>query len=76
MSSHLGVEIVLTKHVKSQAPHDEANTSSTKTLIKEADDNLAVRACVLISVQEKYGSVLPGLESQKSLKNEQFSKRS
>ena len=48
--------------------YDESNKVKTKELTKIADEQLSTYVYLVNSDQEKYGSVIKGLHSQKDLK--------
>ena len=72
LNSHLGGEIVLPKFVKSMRNYDEKITDKTTELTKIADEQFASFVYLINSDQEKYGSVIKGLHSQKALQNDQY----
>ena len=65
---HLGGEIVLENFVTSIPNYDETKLDKTRELTKIADEQLVSFVYLVNSDQEKYGSVIKGLHSQKVLK--------
>ena len=74
LKSHLGGDILLPKIVKGMPGYDESNKVKMKELTKIADEQLSTYVYLVNSDQEKYGSVIKGLHSQKVLNNDQYPK--
>jgi hypothetical protein len=72
LESHLGGPIILEKFVKTMDGFDETNVIKTGELIKQASEGLFAFLYLENSDQEKYGSILRNLNSQKSLGNDQY----
>ena len=73
--SHLGGIIKLHKIVENDATYDETKPDNTKRLEEDADERLASYLYIKNADGGKYGSLLKGLNAQKSLKNDQFPKK-
>ena len=66
----MGVEIILFKYVKNMKGYDETDNTKTEELTKKADNQFTTYVYSITSDQNKYGSVIKGLSSQKALNND------
>jgi hypothetical protein len=71
LESHLGGQIILTKYVKTMPTYDENNLGETTKLIEIASEQLFAFLYLENADQDKYGLLLKGLNSQKSLGHDQ-----
>jgi hypothetical protein len=74
LESHLGGPLVLEKYVKTMTDYDEKDTDKLEELTKQASERLFAFMYLENADQDKYGSILNNLNSQKSLGNDQFPK--
>ena len=74
LTSHLGGPIELKKHVKDRPDYVAGRQEVIDQLTVAADEKLATCLCLMNSDQGKHGSALKNLNSQRSLKNDQFPK--
>ena len=73
LTSHMGGPFVLNKYVEETYVVTPSRSSEEhKQLNEEADEKLAAYMYMVNSDQTKYGAVLKNLNSQKSLKNDQY----
>ena len=72
LESHLGGPIILEKYVKTLDKYDATNIAKTGEMIKRASEQLFAFLYLENSDQDKYGSILRNLNSQKSLGNDQY----
>ena len=69
----MGGPFVLNKHIEENYVVTPARTSEEhKKLNEDADERLAACMYLINADQNKYGSVLKNLNSQKSFKNDQY----
>ena len=74
LQSHLGGAIVLQKFIETIPGYLKGDEDNEKTCQVAADEQLTTYLYLINADQEKYGSVLKGLNSQKALNNDQFPK--
>jgi hypothetical protein len=78
MRLHIGGPIILTKFVKKMKGYDattDNNKDADMELLKEKAFNQLIAYTYLDNADKaKYGTLLTGLHTQKSLKNDQYSK--
>ena len=74
LQSHLGGAIVLQKFIETMPGYIKGDIDNEKTCQVAADEQLTTYLYLINADQEKYGSVLKGLNSQKALNNDQFPK--
>ena len=72
LESHLGGQIILSKYVRTMPTYEESNIDETTKLIDVASEQLFAFLYLENSDQSKYGSLLKGLNSQKSLGHDQY----
>ena len=72
LESHVGGPIILEKYVKTMTGYDSTNVSKTDELVKKASESLFAYLYLENADQDKYGTILNNLNSQKSLGNDQF----
>ena len=72
LESHLGGQIILTKYVRTMPTYDENDLEETSKLIENALEQLFAFLYMENSDQAKYGSLLKGLNSQKSLGHDHY----
>jgi hypothetical protein len=72
LESHLGGQIVLTKFVRTMPKYDENNPEANTECIENALEQLFAFLSLENADQDKYGSLLKGLNSQKSLGHDQY----
>jgi hypothetical protein len=72
LESHLGGQIILSKYVRTMPNYDENNMDVVTKLIANASEQLFAFLYLENSDQDKYGSLLKGLNSQKSLGHDQY----
>jgi hypothetical protein len=73
--SHLGGPLIMTKYVQSQSTYDPNNPSNNQQLETDAFKQLMAYLYLENADQDiKYGSILAGLNTQKTLKNDQYPK--
>jgi hypothetical protein len=72
--SHLGGPLIMTKYVKSLSGYDANNPVNNIPLEKESFQQLMAYLYMENADQDKYGSILVGLNTQKTLKNDQYPK--
>jgi hypothetical protein len=70
----VGGPLILEKYVKTMEGYDEDDLSKMTVLVKEASERLLAYLYLENSDQDKYGSILRNLNSQKSLGNDQYPK--
>ena len=68
LESHLGGPVAIKKIIENYANCNETDTTVVKKLAEEADERFTTYAYSENCDQHKYGLVLKGLNSQKSLK--------
>ena len=68
LQSHLGGAIVLQKFIQSMPGYIKGDEENEKTCQIAADEQLTTYLFLVNADQEKYGSVMKGLNSQKSSK--------
>ena len=68
----LGGDIVLPKFIKGMTGYDETDYTEVAELAKLANEQLTTYLYLVNSDQDKYGSVIKGLHSQKALNNNQY----
>ena len=71
---HLGRNLVLNKIIKNDKNYNENDTDTVAKLLKEVDERLATYLYLENSNKKKYTNVLKNLNSQQSLKNDQYPK--
>ena len=74
LESHIGGPVILVKYVKTMNGYDENNPETTEELIKMACEQMFAFIYLENADQDKYGSILKNLNSQKSLGNDQYPK--
>jgi hypothetical protein len=74
LESHLGGPLILTKFVKTMKDYDVLDTIKTEECIVTASEQLFAFVYLENTDQAKYGSLLKGLNSQKSLGHDQYPK--
>ena len=74
LEQHLGGPLVLTKYVTKMNGYVAENQEKIKELTNKASDQLFAFIYLENSDQTKYGSILKGLNEQKSLGNDQYPK--
>lgn len=72
--SHLGAPINLSKYVKTMEGYDGSNLDKILKLMNRAQEQLFAFTFFENSNQNKYSSIMTNLNSQKSLKNDQYPK--
>jgi hypothetical protein len=72
LESHVGGPLAMTKYVKTMDGYDPKDSSTTASLNTEASESLFAFLYLENSDQQKYGSILNNLNSQKSLGNDQY----
>jgi hypothetical protein len=72
LESHLGGPLILEKYVRTMTGYDKTNDSKMDELIKQASESLFAYLYLENADQDKYGTILNNLNSQKSLGNDQF----
>jgi hypothetical protein len=72
LESHLGGPLILEKYVRTMTGYDKTNDSKMDELIKQASESLFAYLYLENADQDKYGTILKNLNSQKSLGNDQF----
>ena len=72
LKSHIGGENFLRKIIEADSSYASADPADQIKIIKEADERFSTYIYLDNSDKAKYGSVMSGLNSQKSLKNDQF----
>ncbi len=72
LESHLGGPIILTKFVKTMKDYDPLDMIKTEDQIKKASEQLFAFLYLENTDQAKYGTLLKGLNSQKSLGLDQY----
>jgi hypothetical protein len=72
MKSHLGGPIVLTKYIKAMREYDPESEKSIKECNEKAFSQFVAYMYLENSDKSKYGSLLSGLQTQQSLKNNQY----
>ena len=74
LESHLGGPLILEKYVSTMTGYDVNDRTKTNKMIKEASEKMFAYLYLENSDQEKYGTILQNLSSQKSLGNDQYPK--
>jgi hypothetical protein len=74
LESHLGGPIILSKFVKTMSGYDPKDLIKTNVCIEKASEQLFAFLYLENADQAKYGSLLKGLNSQKSLGHDQYPK--
>jgi hypothetical protein len=74
LESHLGGPIILSKFVKTMNGYDPKDLNKTNKCIEKASEQLFAFLYLENADQAKYGSLLKGLNSQKSLGHDQYPK--
>jgi hypothetical protein len=72
LESHLGGQIVLTKFARTMPKYDQNNAEANTECIENASEQLFAFLYLKNADQDKYGSLLKGLNSQKSLGHDQY----
>jgi hypothetical protein len=72
LESHLGGPIILEKYVRTMENYDENDVEKTNKMIAKASEGLFTFMYLENSSQDKYGSIISNLNSQKSLGNDQY----
>jgi hypothetical protein len=72
LESHLGGRLILEKYVRTMTGYDKTKDPKTDELIKNASESLFAYLYLENADQDKYGTILNNLNSQKSLGNDQF----
>jgi hypothetical protein len=72
LESHLGGQIILPKYVRTMPTYAEHDSEETAKLIDTASEQLFAFLYLENADQVKYGSLLKGLNSQKSLGHDQY----
>jgi hypothetical protein len=72
LESHLGGPVVMQKFIETMQNYDKNNSSLIITQTKQASEQLFAFLYLENSDQEKYGSLLKGLNSQKLLGHDQY----
>jgi hypothetical protein len=73
LESHLGGPVILGKYVRTMENYDESDTEQSNKLIAKASEGLLYAFLYLEnSDQDKCGSIISNLNSQKSLGNDQY----
>jgi hypothetical protein len=72
LESYLGGQIVLTKFVRTMPKYDQNNAEASTECIENASEQLFTFVYLENADQDKYGSLLKGLNSQKSLGHDQY----
>jgi hypothetical protein len=72
LESHLGGPVVLEKYVRTMENYDGNNVEKTHNMIAKASEGLFAFLYIENSDQDKYGSIISHLNSQKSLGNDQY----
>ena len=72
LESHLGGPLILTKFVKTMKDYDPLDVIKTEDCIRRASEQLFAFLYLENTDQAKYGSLLKGLNSQKSLGHDQY----
>ena len=67
LHSHLGGVVVIQEFIENMAEYDEKDENKVKELTKIADEQFSSFVNLENSHQRKYGSVIKGLHTQKSL---------
>lgn len=75
LKSNLGGPVALEKHVKSIKWHDRDDLDKVNKMIEKASDHFMSFTCLENADQGKCGLVLRNLNSQKSLRIDQFLKK-
>jgi hypothetical protein len=74
MRSHLGGPLILSKYVKSMDEYDESNKDTIEKCNERSFSQFLAYTYLENSDKAKYGSLLVGLQTQQSLKNNQYPK--
>jgi hypothetical protein len=72
LESHLGGPVLLGKYVRTMENYDENDKELSNKLIAKASEGLYAFLYLENSDQDKYGSIIGNLNSQKSLGNDQY----
>jgi uncharacterized protein with GYD domain len=72
LESHLGGPLILTKFMKTMKDYDLLDAIKTEDCIRRASEQLFAFLYLENTDQAKYGSLLKGLNSQKSLGHDQY----
>jgi hypothetical protein len=70
--SHLGGPVILETYVRAMENYDGNDVEKTSKMIKKASEGLYAFLYLENSDQDKYGSIISNLHSQKSLGNDQY----
>ncbi len=74
LESHIGGPIELTKFMTTMKDYDESNVDAVEKCRKKAFSQFMAFLYLDNSDKQKYGSLLTGLQTQQSLKNDQYPK--
>ena len=74
LESHLGGPVILDKYVRTMPGFDPNHMAKVNKMIKQASESLFAYLYLENSDQEKYGTIVQNLNSQKSLGNDQYPK--
>jgi hypothetical protein len=74
LESHIGGHLVLTKFVQMMPAYVAADSDKVSACVQEASEQLFAFLYMENADQDKYGSLLQGLSSQKSLGHDQYPK--
>ena len=74
LESHIGGPIIFTKYVMTMKEYDPSNTEKTNELILKASEQFYAYLHLENADQDKYGSILKNLNSQRALRNDQYPK--
>jgi hypothetical protein len=72
LESHLGRQIILAKFVRTMPKYDAKDMTAVQDCIETGSEQLFAFLYLENADQEKYGSLLKGLKSQKSLGHDQY----
>lgn len=72
--SHIGGPIVFTKYVSNMPGYDKNDSEKSSSCVKKAWDQFLAFTYLDNSDKAKYGTLLTGLQTQQSLKNNQYPK--
>ena len=72
LESHLGGPIILSKYIATMKGYDESNKDATALMSRAASEQFYAFMYLENSDQQKYGSIMGNLNSQKSLGNDQY----
>ncbi len=72
LESHLGGPLILAKYVQTMDKYDRNDYTRAEAMIKQASEGMFAFLYLENSDQDKYGSIMKNLNSQKSLGNDQY----